>query len=93
MALGMLCSTSEAPPPVDSIRCVPMAWVRLATTPPVKVWDDAGSSGTPGSIWIVNSLKLVVVNAGHDAPAGPFYELKSDRLSLQELTAVDDGFV
>ena len=91
VALGMLCSTSEVPPPVEAIRCVPFSWVRLSSLAPQKVWDDAGSSGTEGSIWIVNNLRLIAVTAGHDAPAGPFYELKAERAHLSELLASDGG--
>mmetsp|Transcript_58602 Transcript_58602/g.160808 ORF Transcript_58602/g.160808 Transcript_58602/m.160808 type:complete len:91 (-) Transcript_58602:85-357(-) len=87
----MLCSTSEAPPPVESIRCVPLRWVCPSSTPPQKVWDDAGSSGTQGSIWIVNNLRLIAVSAGHDAPAGPFYELRADHFAIAELLAADAG--
>ena len=89
VALGMLCSTSEVPPPIESIRCVPRSWVRPSHTEPQKVWDDSGSSGTQGSIWVVNNLRLIAVTAGHEPPAGPFYEFMSDRSFLSELVSAD----
>jgi len=74
VALGMLCTAESEPPPLEAMRCVPLAWVRKATAPPIKVWDDSGSSGARGSIWVVNSLGLLAVVPGHDPPAGTFYE-------------------
>ena len=89
VALGMLCSPTDDAPPVDAIRCVPISWVEESDQPPRKVWDDSGSSGAVGSIWVVNKLQLIAVCAGHDPPAGPgptgrFYTLKAERLWLGE---------
>lgn len=85
VALGMICSTTESPPPVTSVRCVPLAWVQQSTFVPEKVWDDAGTSGTHGSIWVINQLRLIAVTPGHDAPEGPFYDLKWDHGLLSQL--------
>ena len=41
-----------------------------------QVWDDVGTEGRAGSIWVVNSLHLMVATVGHDPPAGPFWDLK-----------------
>uniref|UniRef100_A0A7S3AUZ7 Uncharacterized protein n=1 Tax=Haptolina ericina TaxID=156174 RepID=A0A7S3AUZ7_9EUKA len=92
VAMGMLCSTEDDgvdahPPPIESIRCVPRSWVRPSRTQPQKVWDDSGSSGTQGSIWVINNLRLIAVTAGHEMPAGPFYEFKSEHSFLSELIA------
>jgi len=89
VALGMICSTTEVPPPVESMRCVPLSWVRLSTLEPEKLWDDAGSSGAQGSIWIVNRLRLIAVTPGHNAPSGPFYDLKWDQGILSQLLAAE----
>lgn len=87
VALGMLCSTSEEAPPLESIRCVPLEWCKLASAPPEFLWDDSGSSGTPGSIWVINKLRLIAVIPGHDPPPGPFYELRHDHLFLGDVVA------
>lgn len=42
----------------------------------MQVWDDAGTEGRAGSIWVMNSLHLMAVGAGHEPPQGPFWDLK-----------------
>lgn len=42
----------------------------------MKVWDDAGTEGRAGSIWMVNNLHLMAAGAGHDPPQGPFWDMK-----------------
>lgn len=42
----------------------------------MKVWDDAGTEGRAGSIWLVNSLHLMAAGAGHEPPEGPFWDMK-----------------
>lgn len=37
VALGMIATTTDAPPPQDSVRCVPRRWVVESTFKPVKV--------------------------------------------------------
>ncbi len=75
VALGMVCTLSESPPPMDSLRCVPVGWTRVSQSVPEKVWDDAGCGGQKGSFWRVSSLNLLWAVEGHDMPSGPFYEL------------------
>jgi Ca2+-binding EF-hand superfamily protein len=79
-ALGALCTGSADPPPVDEMRCVPLAWLVHTTAPPIKVWDDAGAGGARGSVWVVNTLGMLAVVPGHDPPRGPFYELDLDAM-------------
>ena len=43
------------------------------------VWNDAGTGGRAGSIWIVNELGLIWVKSGHDPPEGPFYTVKGEK--------------
>ena len=46
-----------------------------------------GLHGTPGSIWVINSLGLLAVIKGHEPPEGPFYDLDTDlkqRIMLAE---------
>ena len=30
------------------------------------MWDDAGSHGAQGSVWVINSLRLVAIVPGHE---------------------------
>ncbi|CAM9255641.1 unnamed protein product [Laminaria digitata] len=93
VALGMIATTTEAPPPQDSVRCVPRRWVVESTFKPVKVWDDVGTEGRAGSIWVVNSLHLMVATVGHDPPTGPFWDLKEDRFFMTptEVTEIESA--
>ena len=78
VSLGMICTTSSDPPKLEMVRCVPRQWVSPTSVRPVKVWDDAGTSGRPGSIWRVNSMGLMIATPSHDMPTGPFYDLRAD---------------
>jgi hypothetical protein len=86
VALGIMCTTSDVPPDVKSMRCVPVSWCSAAKTKPSKIWDDTGAGGgKPASMWIINSLGMVTVVTGHEAPSDNFYDLSSSRFFL-------DGF-
>ena len=76
VALGMICTTSSVHPPTNSVRCVPRAWVTPAAMEPRPIWDDSGTAGRAGSLWIVNSLGLMAATEGHEAPEGPFFDLQ-----------------
>jgi Vacuolar protein sorting-associated protein 62 len=94
LALGMVCTNTEDPPPVECIRCVPEAWCVPSKFTPQKVWDDSGAGGgKPGSVWVVNSLELVAFTAGHDAPKETFYDLKSNRFFINQFARVESGEV
>lgn len=74
------------------MRCVPASWCIPTTVTPVKVWDDTGAGGgKPGSIWTVNSLEMVAVVAGHEAPKEKFYEFKSPSFSLDGMLSSIDA--
>ena len=49
---------------------------------PKKLWDDAGTGGKQGSVWLVNSMGLMAVTRGHDPPTDTFYDLKSKRFMM-----------
>ena len=78
VALGVICTTSSEPPKLEMVRCVPRQWVSPTNFRPVKIWNDSGTSGRPGSLWRVNSMGLMAACVGHDSPPGPFYELRAD---------------
>jgi len=84
VALGMVCTTTDEPPDVTVMRCVPLAWCKPTTVHPTKVWDDSGAGGgKPGSIWTINSMDMVAVVVGHDPPKEEFYEFNSSRFFLE----------
>lgn len=86
VALGMLCTTTEHPPDVTAMRCVPQKWCTPTKFKPIKIWDDTGSGGgKPASMWIVNNLGMVTIVPGHEPPTDPFFEVSSARFFL-------DGF-
>lgn len=58
---------------LNSVDCVPFMCMHLSFA---QVWDDVGTEGRAGSIWVVNSLHLMVATVGHDPPTGPFWDLK-----------------
>jgi len=84
VALGMVATTSNNEPPLQAMRCVPIGWTVISKTPPKKIWTDAGTGGRKGSMWVVNSFGTVVFADGHNAPPGPFYELKARRFHADE---------
>ena len=82
VALGMVATDNEDPPPVTAVRCVPLRWCSPTPTVPRLLWDDVGTGGKRGSVWVVNSLGLMAIGRGAEAPKEPFYELASDRFFL-----------
>ena len=85
VALGMICTTTENPPELTCMRCVPLIWCVPSRKPPVKIWDDSGAGGgRPGSIWAINSINLIAIVQGHDIPMDTFYDLNSERFFLTE---------
>ena len=85
VALGMFFTNSAEPPPLECMRCVHKSWcVEVPWDRITRVWDDRGTGGKPGSIWIVNSLQHAWVTVGYDKPQGPFYELRDMPFMLGE---------
>ena len=84
VALGMVFTTNDSPPPVESLCCAPMRALKVSTFKPICLWTDKGSTGRPGSCWIVNELKLIHMVQGHDEPKGPFYDFVANSFTLKE---------
>jgi hypothetical protein len=85
---------ADEPPDVTCMRCVPAAWCVPTSVTPTKVWDDTGAGGgKPGSIWTVNSLDMVAVVAGHEAPKEIFYDLKNNRFFVDQYAQTENGVV
>lgn len=71
-------------PDVREMRCVPTSWCVKSKFVPVKVWDDSGAGGgKPGSMWIINSLQMMAIVPGHDAPRDDYYDINSARFFLE----------
>jgi hypothetical protein len=84
VAMGMLCTVMETPPSIDAMRCVPLAWCVPSKVVPSQIWNDTGAGGgKPGSMWVINSLDMVAVIAGHEQPKETFYELNAARFFLE----------
>jgi len=57
---------------------------------PTQIWNDTGAGGgKPGSMWTINSLDMVAIVVGHEAPKEVFYELRSKRFLADEYTLVN----
>lgn len=83
VALGFIGTTSETPPDVKCMRCVCKEWCKESTFVN-KVWDDTGSGGREGSIWIFNTLYYIGFVSGSDPPKRRPWDLKSRRFFLKE---------
>jgi hypothetical protein len=84
VALGMIATVTEDPPPLDCMRCVPKAICQVSNQPPRLVWEDTGTGGRRGSMWAVNSLNSVVIVQGHDPPKETFYDLNPSNMTLNK---------
>jgi hypothetical protein len=94
VALGMMATTTQDPPPLNAMRCVPKAWCVPASRYPFKqIWDDSGTGGKKGSFWLMNTFGLLQVTEGHEKPEGEFWELSASPLMANEgLVQMIDGF-
>merc|ERR1712127_552425 len=77
-AMGFVATTTDKPPDVRTMRCVTKDWL-TGSRCVNKVWDDSGSGGREGSIWLFNEMNLVGFVAGHDPPVIRPLDLKSRR--------------
>ncbi|CAK0868700.1 unnamed protein product [Prorocentrum cordatum] len=80
----MVATTSEGPPPLESVRCVAKSFCRPAEKAPVKLWDDSGAGGKAASMWMVNSTQALWVAARHGAPRGTFWELAAESITFSD---------
>ena len=90
VALGFVGSKSDKQPTVKAMRCVPRAWCSESSFLK-KIWDDSGSSGRAGSVWILNSLNLIGFVSGSDPPSRKPFDLKGKRFFLKEFTDTLSG--
>jgi len=87
VAMGYVGTNSENPPDLRVMRCVCKDWLKQSTFVQ-KVWDDSGSGGREGSVWLFNTLNLAGFVSGHDPPASHPWDLRSRRFFLRDYTNI-----
>ena len=65
VALGMLATAGDEPPPLDAVCCVPRRWCEHAVATR-RVWRDDGQGGRPGSLWATPGMELLLAVQGHE---------------------------
>ena len=50
-AVGMVATTSEEPPPLTALRCVPRRWLVKENYAATMMWSNEGEGGRAGSFW------------------------------------------
>jgi len=78
VALGMICTTDAKEPSVNLTRCIPSGWVHPTKYTPQRIWDDSGTGGKKGSLWLADHFGLLTAVSSYEQPEGPFYELWKD---------------
>ena len=96
VALGMVITTSDEPPPPTSVRLMHRSLCCASRTEPVELWNDRGLGGAPGALWTVNNLGCVWATKGYDQPrgtgdGGAFWELKDWPLQLDSTLLLDEA--
>ena len=84
VALGMVGTGDDQPPPTEYYHCVPRKWCKPVTSPAKLIWDDIGTGGRHGSIWQVGSFGLMQVSHGQSPPTDDLLELASHRFMLSD---------
>ena len=87
VALGFVGTKSEKPPDVRMMRCVCKHWC-TESKQLKSIWNDSGSGGREGSIWIFNSMNLLGFVNGHDPPRRKPYDLKAHRFFLRDYSDI-----
>ena len=75
VAIGMLTTTDAKEPSVELTRCVPAGWVVPHTVVPHRYWDDAGTGGKQGSMWVGDDFGLLTAAASLELPNRKFCAL------------------
>ena len=83
VSLGFIGTKTDKQPDVTCMRCVPLDWCKPSGFLQ-KAWDDSGSGGRQGSIWVFNTLNLIGFVSGSDPPRKKGFDLKSRRFFLKE---------
>ena len=68
-AIGLGVSTTPEAPALDSVRCLPNAWVVPASAKPRLLFDNVGmQSRKPGGLWRIGSMGLLALGRDRDPP-------------------------
>jgi Ca2+-binding EF-hand superfamily protein len=87
VALGCIGTKTDTPPDVRMMRCICKHWCTESKI--VKsLWNDSGSGGREGSIWLFNSLNLIGFVNGHDPPRRKPFDIKAHRFFLREYSCI-----
>ena len=78
VALGCVCTSTEDPPPLEIVHCVPRKWCEPSNVA-VPLWDDSGTAGRRGSFWAVGNMGLLHVVQGHAAPTVGIWDFRSTK--------------
>ena len=71
VALGMVITRTDEPPPPSCVRCLHRRLCCPARTKPQFLWNDRGTmSGSAGSLWVVNNLGCIWATPSYEAPRG-----------------------
>ena len=87
VALGYIGTKTEKPPDVRMMRCVCKHWCTESKNLR-SIWNDSGSGGREGSMWVFNSMNLLGFVNGHDPPRRKPFDLKSHRFFLREYSCI-----
>lgn len=85
VALGLLATTTDTPPPESAVHCVPRSWCELTHARPPKRVAEAGGQGgqsKPGALWVVNHAMLLGATQGRNPPEEDFYDLRKTSFPL-----------
>ena len=85
LALGMIATTSDEPPALESLRCVPRRWCEKQARPAKLLWRDEGEGGRPGSFWAIPTMELIVAGGGAEPPeeALASWTLKESKMTTE----------
>jgi len=75
VSMGMVATTTDEPPPLTAVRCVPRRWLRPAKETPALVWENTGTGGRRGSLWLVNALGCMEATTGGAQPTACCFDL------------------
>ena len=87
VALGCIGTKTDKSPDVRMMRCVCKHWCTESKYTK-SVWNDSGSGGRQGSIWVFNSLNLIGFVNGHDPPRRKPFDLNKHRFFLREYSCI-----
>eukprot|EP00941_MAST-03F_sp_MAST-3F-sp1_P005039 g5039.t1 len=84
VAIGCIATTTSNPPRLSEVRCVQKSWLVPAEASPIAVWDDAGTSGKPMSLWTINAAGVLAASSSHSKPEDDFYDLISESFTVSK---------